>query len=57
MVNVDVPEANPYLSKYNVRGTPSFVLFDAHGKVAMSFGGWPGSNAVARAFDQTLARP
>ncbi len=57
MVNVDAPETSPYLGKYNVRATPTFVLFDTRGQVASEFAGWPGSSAVARSFDQALARP
>ena len=57
MVNVDSPEARPFLAKYRVRGTPSFTLFDRHGRVAQSYTGWPGSAEVARAMDQLVAQP
>jgi thioredoxin-related protein len=57
MVNVDSPEAGPYLARYRVRGTPSFILFDRHGRVAQSVVGWPGTAAMARAFDQVVAQP
>jgi thioredoxin-like negative regulator of GroEL len=57
MVNVDAQETSAFLAKYNVRATPTFVLFDPHGQVAAEFAGWPGSSAVARSFDQVLAQP
>ncbi|MBI5878764.1 MAG: hypothetical protein HZB53_14025 [Chloroflexi bacterium] len=56
-VNVDAPEARPYLAKYRVRVTPSFTLFNRHGRVAQSYAGWPGAATIARAIDQAVAQP
>lgn len=56
MANVDANDTRAYLGKYNVRGTPTFVLFDARGHAVKSFSGWPGSQAIALTFDQTLAQ-
>jgi thioredoxin-related protein len=50
-INVDDPAAQPYLKKYNVRGTPTIVLLDRHGQVAANTPGWPGDQQVAQALD------
>ncbi len=56
-INVDSPEARSYLGKYRVRGTPSFVFFDRHGRVAADVSGWPGEQQVAQAFEKLIAMP
>ncbi len=56
-VNVDSSEVNSYLQKYHVRGTPTFVLFDRHGKIVQNISGWPGEVQVAQAFDALIAQP
>ncbi len=56
-INVDSPEARPYLTKYRVRGTPSFALLDRHGRVLTNWSGWPGEQQVAKAFDTVAAQP
>ncbi len=50
-LNVDDPAAQPSLKKYNVRGTPTIVLLDQHGRVAANVPGWPGEQQVAQALD------
>lgn len=57
MVDISTDSGQPYANKYRVFGTPTWVLFKPDGQVATQFSGWPGSNAVARAFDQVLAIP
>jgi thioredoxin-related protein len=54
-INVDDPAARPFLSKYNVRGTPTIVLLDRQGQVAANVPGFPGEQAVARALDALVA--
>jgi thioredoxin 1 len=56
-LNVDAPEASRYVQKYRVRGTPTFVFFDRHGKVAASTAGWPGEQQVTQAFDRLVGQP
>jgi len=56
-LNVDAPEARAYVQKYRVRGTPTFVFFDRHGKVTTSTSGWPGEQQVAQAFDRLIGQP
>lgn len=56
-LNVDSPQANAYVQKYRVRGTPTFVFFDRHGKVAASTAGWPGEPQVTQAFDRLIGLP
>jgi thioredoxin-related protein len=56
-INVDSPEARAYVQKYRVRGTPSFVFFDRHGKVAATMTGWPGEQQIAQTFDRLIGQP
>ena len=57
MVDISTESGQPYGNKYRVFGTPTWVLFKPNGQVTTQFSGWPGSNAVAHAFDQVLALP
>jgi thioredoxin-like negative regulator of GroEL len=54
-LNVDDPAARQALSRYRVRATPTFVLFDADGQILGNVPGWPGYDQLAAAFDQLLA--
>ncbi|MFQ5613495.1 MAG: thioredoxin domain-containing protein [Anaerolineae bacterium] len=54
-LDVDDPAARRALSLYGVRGTPTFVLFDANGQLRGNVPGWPGYNQVIEAFDALLA--
>jgi thioredoxin-related protein len=54
-MNVDAPEVQPFLSRYNVRGTPTIVLLDRHGRVVSNVPGWPGDQAVAAALASLVA--
>ena len=54
-INVDDPAAQPSLTKYNVRGTPTIILLDRHGHVAANVPGFPGEQAVSHALDQLVA--
>jgi thioredoxin-related protein len=56
-INVDDPAVQPLLKKYNVRGTPTIVLLDRHGRVAGNVPGWPGDQPVAQALDTLVAAP
>ena len=56
MVDISTESGQPYGNKYRVFGTPTWVLIESNGQVTTQFSGWPGSNAVAQAFDQVLAR-
>ena len=50
-MNVDDPASGEAKGRYGVRGTPTFVAFDATGKVVQSYSGWPGAARV----DQLLS--
>jgi thioredoxin-related protein len=56
-LNVDDPAAQPSLKKYNVRGTPTILLLDRHGRVAANVPGWPGEQQVAQALDTLVEQP
>lgn len=56
-INVDSAEARGALQKYRVRATPTFVLFDRHGKMIWDTAGWMGEAQVAKAFDALIAQP
>ncbi|NJN97598.1 MAG: hypothetical protein HC875_27730 [Anaerolineales bacterium] len=53
-LNVDHAESREALRRYGVRGTPSFVLFDAAGQIRGNVTGWPGYQAFADAFKELL---
>jgi thiol-disulfide isomerase/thioredoxin len=44
------------LRRYRVRATPTFVLLDEAGRVQLNVAGWPGSQALIDAFEQTLSK-
>lgn len=54
-MNVDAGASRPYLDKYRVRGTPTFVLFDDDGTMLATVPGWPGKDRFAQAFEEVLA--
>lgn len=56
-INVDASEAQTILKKYNVRGTPTIVLLDRHGRVIANAPGWAGDQAVADALTKLAAQP
>lgn len=54
-LNVDDPASRRGMSLYSVRGTPTFVLFDAEGQMRGSVSGWPGYDQITAAFEQLLS--
>lgn len=56
-INVDAPDTQSFLKKYNVRGTPTIVLLNRHGQVAANVPGWPGNQAVDAVVGQLIAQP
>ncbi|GEM_PF-3088861 len=54
-MNVDHNATRPFLRKYRVRGVPTFVLIDDDGTVLANVSGWPGREAIERAFGHVLA--
>ncbi len=56
-LNIEAPEAQPLLTKYRVRGTPTIVLFDRSGRVASNVAGWAGDQAVEDALKTLAAQP
>ena len=56
-INIDDPAALPYVDKYRIRGTPSIVLFDRHGRVAANVPGWPGTQQVDQALRGLVQQP
>jgi thioredoxin-related protein len=56
-INIDSPDAQAALKRYNVRGTPTIVLFDRNGRVVSNLPGWSGDQAVANALDTLVAEP
>lgn len=56
-INIDAPEAQPALTKYRVRGTPTIVLLDRQGRVASNVPGWAGDQPVDDALKALAAKP
>lgn len=44
------------LRRYRVRATPTFVLLDEAGRVQLNVAGWPGTESLIDAFEQTLSK-
>lgn len=55
-VDIDDPEADLVERRFNVRGTPTFVLFDADGRTAGHMPGWPGAERMTAYLDQLDAQ-
>lgn len=45
-IDTDLPAAQSSMTKYQVRGLPTFVLLDGHGQVVSEISGWPGQQAL-----------
>jgi thioredoxin-related protein len=56
-MNIDEDATQTYLKQYNVRGTPTIVLLDRHGRVAANVPGFPGETQVTQALDTLVAQP
>ena len=54
-VSVDNPANFDLVRKYQVRGTPTFVLFGPDGAPLGALLGWPGYEGFADTFDTLLA--
>jgi thioredoxin-like negative regulator of GroEL len=55
-VDFDLPESQPFVQRFNVRGLPMFVLLNHRGDTLANLPGWPGEDAVAASLDQLLAQ-
>lgn len=53
-LNIDHAESLAAVQRYSVRGTPTFVLFDAQGEIRGHVPGWPGYDTFVNAFEQLL---
>ncbi len=56
-INVDDPQAQAALRKYNVRGTPTIVLLNRQGQVAANVPGFAGEQALGQALDRLIGGP
>jgi thiol-disulfide isomerase/thioredoxin len=56
-LDADLPESQPYLGRYNVRGVPTLALLDRGGRVVSSLPGWPGEPAMTAALNTLAAQP
>ncbi|MCL4395707.1 MAG: thioredoxin domain-containing protein [Chloroflexi bacterium] len=56
-LDVGLPESQPYLAQFDVRGLPTIALLDRGGKVVINFAGWPGDAAIRTEIEQLLAQP
>jgi thioredoxin 1 len=54
-LNIDQPDSSAAVTKYGVRGTPTFVLFGRDGQAIEQFTGWPGEAEVAVLLDRAIA--
>jgi thioredoxin-like negative regulator of GroEL len=56
-LDVDLPESQPYMTRYDVRGLPTIALLDRRGRLVESFAGWPGNAAMGAKLEELVARP
>jgi thioredoxin-like negative regulator of GroEL len=56
-LDIDLPESQPFLAKYNVRGVPTIALLDRTGRLVANLPGWPGEQAVTDALDKLIGQP
>jgi thiol-disulfide isomerase/thioredoxin len=54
-MNVDHAESTSARQRYGVRGTPTFVMFDARGRKIQQFSGWPGRQQMTGLMDSVVA--
>ncbi len=55
-IDTDLPAAQSLMNKYKVRGLPTFVLLDEHGRKVSEISGWPGEQALEIALNATTRR-
>ncbi len=53
-VDIDLPESQAFVLRYNVRGIPTFTLIDQVGRTVQSIPGWPGDVAVTAALEELV---
>ncbi len=56
-VDIDLPESQPFVREFNVRGIPTFVLLSRQGDKPVTLSGWPGDDQVIQALDKLAAQP
>ena len=54
-MNIDHAEGRPASQRHQVRGTPTFVMFDARGRNVQQFSGWPGRQQMTGLMDSLVA--
>jgi thioredoxin-like negative regulator of GroEL len=55
-VDIDLPESQPSVRRFDVRGLPMFVLLNLRGDAVAAVPGWPGEDAVTASLNQLLAQ-
>ncbi|HEX7588593.1 MAG TPA: thioredoxin domain-containing protein [Anaerolineae bacterium] len=53
--DADLPESQPFLGQFNVRGVPTLALLNQSGHVVSNMVGWPGDEAIRLALDGLAA--
>ena len=54
-LDADLPESQPFISQYNVRGVPTIALLDRRGRVVSNMPGWRGEQVITDALSALLA--
>ncbi len=56
-VDIDLPESQPFVREFNVRGIPTFALLSRRGDKRVTMPGWPGEDQITQALDKLTAQP
>jgi thioredoxin-like negative regulator of GroEL len=54
-LDADLPESQPFMGQFNVRGVPTLALINRGGHVVSNMPGWPGDEAMTLALDGLAA--
>ena len=54
-LDADLPESQPFLGQFNVRGVPTLALLNQSGHVVSNISGWPGDDEIRLLLDGLAA--
>ena len=55
-LDADLPESQPFMGQFNVRGMPTLALLNRSGRVVSNMPGWPGDDAMKLSLESLAAQ-
>ena len=55
-LDADLPESQPFMGQFNVRGVPTLALLNRGGRVVSNMPGWPGDDAMKLSLESLAAQ-